>query len=417
MNKKIVITIITCLAICFVCAFSACSNVNSLQSQETPGLCVVAPQQNKEEAVESETQTDIQEETQKVESNTESETSVESDPEIPADDIVFVEEETVAVGETQYVDYDGFTLLLENVGDGYSIIKVESDAKSIRIPSTGTNIVSIADRAFRGLTNLEELIIECNTITSVGTYAFYNTPNLGKVTFPSSITNFGELSFYGSKYLNVARANDDNNLLVINDVIVDGRAAKGDLVIPSNIKSIAPKAFHNATELTSVSFEGSGVTRIPYQAFYGCKKLTSVNLSGIKNIADYAFTSCTSLESITGISVSLSNIGACAFKNDALLTKIDLSASNVSFIVGESAFENCSGITEVVFPLAINVIEKNAFKNCTALATIEFNSATNTLTTIGEWAFYGDYKLVTIKNQSVMPTPALNAFEGTQIVL
>ena len=54
-------------------------------------------------------------------------------------------------------------------------------------------------------------------------------------------------------------------------------------------------------------------------------------------------------------------------------------------VIGESAFEKCFGLSELVIPACITKIEKDAFKNCTKIISISvFGDAS-----IGQYAFYG----------------------------
>lgn len=54
--------------------------------------------------------------------------------------------------------------------------------------------------------------------------------------------------------------------------------------------------------------------------------------------------------------------------------------------IGEQAFQNCDGVTRVVLPRYLVVIEDQAFQNCTGLESVEFNAV---LRYIGGGAFQG----------------------------
>ena len=80
----------------------------------------------------------------------------------------------------------------------------------------------------------------------------------------------------------------------------------------------------------------NGVTSIGWNAFSGCKNLTSINIAGsVKYIGESAFSGCTSLRSIT-IPNGVECIGPTAFWGCSSLNNINLSESVVS--IESSAF-------------------------------------------------------------------------------
>ncbi|MBO4412440.1 MAG: leucine-rich repeat domain-containing protein, partial [Clostridia bacterium] len=53
--------------------------------------------------------------------------------------------------------------------------------------------------------------------------------------------------------------------------------------------------------------------------------------------------------------------------------------------IGDSAFDNCTGLTSVTIGSSVTSIGDSAFDNCTGLTSIEIP---NSVTSIGEYAFY-----------------------------
>jgi len=106
--------------------------------------------------------------------------------------------------------------------------------------------------------------------------------------------------------------------------ISGAEAYSGDIIIPSTIEyegetyrvtSIAPCAFQDCTEVTSVTM-GDNVTQIGYSAFERCKALTSVTIGkGILSIGDSAFCNCTSLASITVLVTEPPHLDDLTFSN------------------------------------------------------------------------------------------------------
>ena len=117
---------------------------------------------------------------------------------------------------------------------------------------------------------------------------------------------------------------------------------------------------------------GDSVTSIGNYAFYGCNRLTSINIpNSVTSIGDAAFSGCSGLSSIT-IPNSVTNIGNNTFQNCSSLTAITISNSVTS--IGSYAFSGCSGLSFITIPNSVTNIGNNTFQNCTVLTTVNFNA-------------------------------------------
>jgi hypothetical protein len=99
---------------------------------------------------------------------------------------------------------------------------------------------------------------------------------------------------------------------------------------------------------------------IAYEAFYGCKFLTSVVVPG----------------GITSIDFS-------AFRNCSLLTSVVVPPTVTT--IESHAFFECVALVSIVIPDAVVSIGERCFFNCAALVSIELPAAT----TVGRFAFHG----------------------------
>ena len=173
-------------------------------------------------------------------------------------------------------------------------------------------------------------------------YSQYSNEYNGAVTIPStvtynsntySVTSIGSYAFY-----------ECSSLTSIN--------------IPEGVTSIGDDAFRGCSRLTSINIP-EGVTSIGSYAFYGCSSLTSITLSeGVTSIGDYAFYYCSSLTSIN-IPEGVTRIGSSAFEGCSRLTSITLSEGVTS--IGSYAFYGCSSLYSVTIGSGVLSIGNDAF--------------------------------------------------------
>ena len=182
------------------------------------------------------------------------------------------------------------------------------------------------------------------------------------------------------------------------------------------VKKIAKSAFQGKTSLKAVTIPDT-VTKIGFSAFSGCTNLSDVSLSkNLESIGCRAFASCSSLieieipKSLRSASVSyyngVSNIVGGPFYNSGL-TSVTFETGtdkvvgnlfhyaekleNVALLdtmttIGDSAFYGCKSLREIRLPNKLTAIEEEAFEDCTALKSIDIP---DTVTRIGFSAFSG----------------------------
>ena len=221
------------------------------------------------------------------------------------------------------------------------LIEVKGD-KSITNFTIPDSVTSIAGAAFRGFNNLTTVTIpdsvkyigdyafnQCTSLTNVtipdsvigiGEFAFYSCDNLTNITIPASVMQIGDAAFYGTTWLdNEAKKSP---FVVINNILIDGSTASGNVNIPNTVTYIAGHAFYENKNITSVT--------IP---------------STVTQIGAYAFNECGNLKSVT-IPTSVTKIGAYAFSSSGL-ESVTILASVTA--VDEYAFSECPNLKNVVF--------------------------------------------------------------------
>ena len=197
------------------------------------------------------------------------------------------------------------------------------------------------------------------------------------------------------------------------------------------------------------------VTSIGGMAFYGRSGLTSVSIPAtVTSIGNSAFSGCSGLTSVT-IPSSLTSIGNSAFNGCSRLTSVTIPNSVTS--IGHYAFDGCSGLTSVAIPNSVTYLGKDVFEGCTNLIksaypdnlknpfpkgiSIPYNAQTvmyedgciyepgstflfapnsltgeytvpNTVTSIGDNAFYGCKSLTSVTISNSIIKIGLDAFSG-----
>ena len=173
---------------------------------------------------------------------------------------------------------------------------------------------------------------------------------------------------------------DFGSATTINDNTFQGSGLE-TLVIPSTVTKFGNKTFYGCTSLTSVKFEGDA-SSIGSDMFAGCTSLSSVDLGPLSSIGVRMFSKCPALTSIS-IPSNVETISGEAFLSSANLATVTFAEGLTS--IGSRAFEG-TGLTSAALPATLVTIDEKAFYNVTTLASVSFanNSA---LTTIGGSAF------------------------------
>ena len=265
-----------------------------------------------------------------------------------------------------------------------------SGLTSVTIPNS---VTSIGDYAFSGVLNI---VYEGSATGSpwgaknvngyVDGYLVYSDSTktvllgcssaaIGEIIIPNSVTSIGSSAFYGCSGLT-------------------------SVTIPNSVTSIGYEAFSNCSSLTSIIIPNS-VTSIGYAAFAGCWGLTSPVYNahvfafmptsysgaytipdGIESIAGRAFSGCSGLTSVT-IPNSVTSIGDYAFIGCTGLTSVTIPNSVTS--IGGDAFYNCRGLTSVTIPNSVTSIGGSAFRDCSSLTSVTIEAEIPP--TLGSWAF------------------------------
>ena len=229
----------------------------------------------------------------------------------------------------------------------------------------GMKVTSLAAYSFMRHNNLKSIVIP-DGVTSIYDRAFYECPNLNSISIPKSVCMIDGSAFWDTKWIAAKQKKDP--LVIINDIVVDGRSCTGNVVIPEGIK------------------------RISMAAFYGCEDMKSVKLpDSIESIGEYAFSYCRGLSEIV-IPKEINAIAAYAFEGCSGLRSVTFPDGLIS--VQEYGFDGCTGLTDIVFPESFCYIFNGAFNGCSNLRNVIFPVG---LKVIYPYAFYNCPKLRSVR--------------------
>ena len=292
--------------------------------------------------------------------------------------------------------------------------------------------------------------------------------NLNNLQLPGGVEDFGFSVFKDCTSLAKVTFADNCNVPVINQEAFSGCISLHSVIGLEKIglQTIGEKAFSRCRSLNTVSL-GATVTSIGESAFQGCERLIEVeNLSSLtmaagddatKNggvtqhakhvysadgeswisedangfvfYADITNTANPDIQ-LLGYTGSLANVtlpsafvkgGASytkysiykyAFIGNTSMQKLWLPATAPNVVViGSSAFEDCTALTEVALPKGVSEIASRAFAGCSALETVNFNG-NDSISKIDSYAFQNCTSLASI----TIPKSVINinsyAFSG-----
>lgn len=176
------------------------------------------------------------------------------------------------------------------------------------------------------------------------------------------------------------------------------QGSKGEVVIPTTVKTIGEYAFFGANELSKVTLN-EGLTKIEKYAFASCKQISEIVIpNSVTQIDEYAFQNCLDLKKVI-LSESLTRIPSYCFSQCSKIAEITIPASvktistyaffstgglkKITFreglaTIGETAF-SYTGVEELNFPKSLRSIGKSAFAGCDYLTKVHFEEGIESL--------------------------------------
>lgn len=268
-----------------------------------------------------------------------------------------------------------------------------------------------------------------STITDIGDYAFDSCSGLTSITIPNSVTVIGYQPFYGCESLTSAVIG--NSLTSISEGFFEECSGLTSVTLGSSVQEIHTNSFFECTSLSAITIP-EYVDWIDSEAFYGCTSLSSITFvsdTPPSLVEPNAFTDLSVTGDITvpvgserDYSEIARNIGpdwtvngqpplepyvdfedplveqkciqlyssdgvGCTEADLAAVTAITASdwsgTSITSFnelgyftsmqFLANSAFTDCTDLTDVTLPQSLWSIGQDAFKGCTSLTGVGLN--------------------------------------------
>ena len=320
---------------------------------------------------------------------------------------------------------------------------------TVNVPKS---ITEIADNIFKNYQGLECVNFEEGIqLARIGDYAFYNCKNLNKfVNLPESVNYIGKYAFMNCKGLKSIVINESTE--VIREGTFEGCTELATITYPKTLKFIETRAFYNCTSLGQIRFYDD-LQSIGTNAFYNCPNvrltcnfnenysdgqagwqnrsmylgesgLTTRNVEtiyvadGYTEIPDDEFIN--EPESIQGLSYQYANlknvylpksvkrIGHRAFAMCSELVTLDIPEDSELEFIGDSAFLECSKLSEFYFPESLTTICDDAFSLC----SLKDVNLPESLIDIGTGIFSGCGNLENVHLPSTMTKIPVRMFLG-----
>lgn len=300
---------------------------------------------------------------------------------------------TVFASDSPMAYTDGSYQFILNADNTATITKYTGNEHRITIPAHVTQdaqtypVSKIGDRVFCNYKYVLTSVQIPDTVTEIGSNAFYNCTSLKSVTIqdnkPSCVKKIGRQAFMFCSEL--------TDIPVLDSVTeIDSEAFHhceelDTVTIPEGVTSVADGIFSYCYSLHTVTLPDS-VTAIEERAFTGTA-LTQIHIpANVAQIGTDAFSECFALSAITSNSESYPAIDNVLYEKSAngdyALIRYPSQREDPAFKIPNGvarieahAFAGCEQLERIAIPSSVTKISEYAFSNCTALNNIEYSGS------------------------------------------
>lgn len=280
------------------------------------------------------------------------------------------ETEKPAAATTTAVVYDepsasDFTYYEED--GGIVITEYKGSARNLAIPAEidGLPVTTIGEGSYNPVSTTLRGVMIPETVTTLRAGAFYGCEKLIHVVIPESVTSFGESLSYRvfgvfEDTVWLRKKQKEDPLVIVNHVVIDGKACTGDVAVPEGVTQIAAGAFQKCEGITGITLPNT-LEKIGMSAFGGafadssCERV--VIPDGVTEIPDFCF-AYSSLKTVV-LPDSVTEIGPRAFLDCETLSEIVIPDSVTR--IANSVFIRCRELEKITLPDGLKFLGEDAF--------------------------------------------------------
>lgn len=277
-----------------------------------------------------------------------------------------------------------------------------SNLKTITFSDGRKGLKKIGSLAFKDCSSLESIDLSNAEITEIPVRAFENCTSLKSIKLPSTVTKIADNAFAGCSNLEEIKGLEQCKISELSATAFDGCVRLKDINLSNaTIATIPDQIFSGMRGLISATVPKT-VTSIGTEVFYACKNLEMINgLSDcdITKIGEKAFYNCWSLKEADLSGSSLTVLPASAFKGDTALLSVKMPESLNE--IGNEAFYGCSAMKKLdLNNTRLTTIGNSALSDMTSLMYINLPDTVNS---VGAKAFDLNLRLDS-SDTALMPT-------------
>ena len=281
----------------------------------------------------------------------------------------------------------------------FSKMKIEDGLDALR----DSAIVSIGNRAFyeaEGTALEGDMSWLPSGVTSIGFYAFSETPISSLAGFPSGMTDWNESGWFANCASLTSLDGMPSTVTALTGSWLFEHSGLTSLHgISPNITSIPPTTtygvFSYCRSLTNIEDYPPLLNYVPYAAFEGCTALTnpsSTFFSRLDYIQYEGFRGCTSLGPTLTISKAIA-LADYSFYGCTGITTANFTGVTYMY---QACMQGCSALTTLNAPNTV-IISTSALRGITTLTSVTMTNCHR----IGDYAMYNCWGLTTLSGPAV----------------
>lgn len=214
--------------------------------------------------------------------------------------------------------------------------------------------LEIAHHLYLNGVEIKDLVIP-NSVTTISSRAFSGGSNIGSIVIPNSVTSIGEYSFGYCEGVTKIVSEIENPFGISEYTFDDTTYSTAELIVPKGTKGAYMAAegwknFKNITEAAGSENDSFTVGTVIF--IVGDNNIVSV---GVDNNATGAY-EIPSVVWYSGANYQVTKIGDQAFKDNTGLTQVTIPSTIIN--IGSGAFAGCTGLHTIIIhvttPIALS---------------------------------------------------------------